>query len=266
MSKKQCIYWIWTLPILKDFFVTDDWVLSSDRLRELLHHKDIKSWIFQAECGESTDYLHYQGWMQVRSKKRLDEVSKLLPGAHFEPSNGPAAERYCRKVDTRIDGPWMFPYKYMGEDIITKLRDWQQEVVEIINMPVDPRKIYWYWEPNGNMGKSALVKYLAWWHKAVLIGGESADAMYAVAESRMEQVPIFVVDIPRNEGNRVPYQALEQLKNGLGFSAKYKSKTYLAPPAHIFVFANSPPDESKMSADRWVIKRIGEPVIDTLGL
>jgi len=50
---------------------------------------------------------------------------------------------------------------------------------------------------------------------------------------------------------------LESIKNGLFFSGKYESTQVVMNSPHLIIFANEPPDKSKMSADRWHIVRIG---------
>lgn len=40
------------------------------------------------------------------------------------------------------------------------LRLWQQELADILEGPVNPRHIYWYWEETGNVGKSFMASYL----------------------------------------------------------------------------------------------------------
>ena len=52
---------------------------------------------------------------------------------------------YCSKSDTRIDGPWCFgipdaPIR------IPPLKDWQQDLLTIIDQEPDSRTIYWCWE------------------------------------------------------------------------------------------------------------------------
>ncbi len=34
------------------------------------------------------------------------------------------------------------------------LLPWQEEVRAIVTGPIDPRKVHWYWEKNGNVGKT----------------------------------------------------------------------------------------------------------------
>lgn len=100
--------------------------------------------------------------------------------------------------------------------------------------------------------------------------GKTADILHALAKHYSEDYqkkmwksnkgwkPIRVVfmDVPRRQGNKINYNALESLKNGLFFSTKYESGMVRCAVPHIVVFANSPPDEGALSADRWDIHEI----------
>lgn len=63
--------------------------------------------VFQLEQGESGT-PHYQGYVHLKDKRRFEQVRRLLPGAHIEKRRAsiPVAVAYCKKEDTRIDGPW----------------------------------------------------------------------------------------------------------------------------------------------------------------
>lgn len=254
----QLKYWCFTLPMFPDFWYCDEIVYDVTYVQNKLNNPKVKEWIFNVEKGAS-GYYHHQGWVMMRAKARLTEVRKIFPNAHWDASRGPAAEAYASKSDTRLYGPYSFPYKYAGEDLINELKPWQGEVRRIISDPPDSRKIHWYYDTKGNVGKTALAKYLCFHYKARLIGGKTADALFAATDGYRVKHPIFIIDIPRAQGNKVPYAALEALKNGLGFSSKYESKQYIGPPAHVIVFSNQVPDLSKLSMDRWVIECLDEP-------
>jgi hypothetical protein len=47
--------------------------------------------------------------MNFTNQKRLNEVTKILPGCHAEPARDMAAAiKYCSKEETRIEGPWEY--------------------------------------------------------------------------------------------------------------------------------------------------------------
>jgi len=47
---------------------------------------------------------------------------------------------------------------------------------------------------------------------------------------------------------------MEEIKNGIFFSNKYKGKMCLFNVPHMICFANFGPEKEKLSNDRWVIK------------
>lgn len=62
--------------------------------------------VFQGEIGESGTY-HFQGFIVLCRAQRLSFVQKLIRACHWAIALKPdAAEAYCRKDDTRIDGPY----------------------------------------------------------------------------------------------------------------------------------------------------------------
>jgi len=40
-----------------------------------------------------------------------------------------------------------------------EFKDWQNDIINIITGPVDDRKIYWFWEDTGGIGKSTFCKH-----------------------------------------------------------------------------------------------------------
>lgn len=67
---------------------------------------------------------------------------------------------------------------------------------------------------------------------------------------------LVVIDIPRCNENKVSYQAIEDLKNGMLFSTKYESAMCVFDAPHVLVFANFPPERAKLSADRWDVRHV----------
>jgi len=65
--------------------------------------------VYQLEKGEKGT-PHIQGYVEFATKKRVISLKPWLTGAHFEPRRGTAqqAADYCRKAESRIQGPWEF--------------------------------------------------------------------------------------------------------------------------------------------------------------
>lgn len=69
-----------------------------------------KYMVGQAERGTETGRVHLQGFVVLETKKRLSSMKQLDKRAHWEPMQGTVAQAvaYCKKTDTRVDGPWEY--------------------------------------------------------------------------------------------------------------------------------------------------------------
>lgn len=215
-----------------------------------------KEFYFQLERG-ATGYEHYQFCFSLIVKHRLGEVKDLLGSntVHLERvKNWAATVKYCTKEDTRIDGWWS--HEKQPLEIITTLREWQQDVVDHLKGKPDKRSIIWFCDPIGNAGKTQLCKYLYVKLGATIIAGCNCtkDIAYLVAEG----AKIICFNFARQMEGKVSYQAIECLKDGLITSSKYKSCTKAFNSPHVLVFSNWEPDVSSMSLDKWVIVHLSD--------
>ncbi|HUD44897.1 MAG TPA: hypothetical protein VMR41_05110 [Patescibacteria group bacterium] len=131
--------------------------------------------------------------------------------------------------------------------------EWQIELSMVLRTPPHPRKIIWRWDINGNIGKSY---FAANFNKNAYIvsGGKHSDIFHGY---RQKGYPKFVFfDLPRDYADKVPYGVMESFKNGFFFSAKYESADCRFAVPHVTVFANFPPDRTRLSADRWDVVEI----------
>ncbi len=220
-------------------------------------------YLFQPEIGLNGT-PHLQGCLLFKSLKSFDQLKRMFPEPHFESMKYKReALEYCTKLETK-SGPIhtnILQYK----EIYDMLNDytpykWQQDIINIVSGDPDPRKIHWFWEPKGNVGKTILCKHLILKYQAILVNGKCRDAHYAIATCLKEGNPVTTVifDIPRSSFGRLSYPALESIKNGLFFSTKYESGQCVFNIPHVIVFANAEPDKSMLSEDRWDINLINE--------
>ena len=79
----------------------------------------------QLERGESGT-PHWQFFVFLRGKKTLGAMKKLLPLAHLEPAKSLAASiKYCRKTDTRVDGPFTHGDEPTGGSGSDQAENWE---------------------------------------------------------------------------------------------------------------------------------------------
>lgn len=214
-------------------------------------------YIIGTEMCPTTKKVHYQGYLESDSKIRPTEKFGTIT-THWEKSKGDrkANIKYCSKegiVDTN------FVMRKPIIDPMTGLeyKDWQKEILEIIDNPVDNRKIYWYWEDKGGVGKSVFTKHLCMKRDAYPVSGKSGDIKYAIKQELEERdIYVIIFDVPRDQKNMISYTAIEEIKNGCVFSTKFESGKCIFNPPHVIVFANCEPDIERLSKDRWIIKEI----------
>lgn len=139
-----------------------------------------------------------------------------------------------------------------------KLRPWQMKLMEYIHTEPDDRRIRWYVDKKGGMGKSWMTNLLMRNHDAFLAGGKKNDVLYAYRDSLSK---IIIFDLSRSlDGDHVPYGQMETLKGGVYMSPKYQSRNVLRDGnAHVIVFSNQEPDRDKLSEDRWEVITLVSP-------
>ena len=133
-------------------------------------------------------------------------------------------------------------------------RLWQLKLIDQLQQEPDDRKVTWIVDTKGNAGKTFITKYLLTEGNALRYeNGKSADVKFAL---NGEKIVLF--DLSRSQETHVNYEVIESVKNGVVFSTKYESKMKVFKTPHVIIMANFPPDEAKMSADRWDIRYLNE--------
>lgn len=179
---------------------------------------------------------------------------------------------YCSKAERGADKRgWSYRRGWEKPEALVKmtyslLRPYQKQIADYFKANADPlfsRDIIWIWEPDGNVGKTIMSMYFTDNRNALVVGGKAQDIFCGVAkeiqEGRMPKIVIF--DIPRSSGGYVSYRAIEKVKDGIFYSGKYESGMCRFNRPHVVCFANEPPDEERLSSDRWKVVRYGEPLV-----
>lgn len=142
-------------------------------------------------------------------------------------------------------------------------QQWELDIVALSDTRSDPREIMWYYDPIGNIGKTALSKWLyvnkpgKWFCSKDM--GTSRDAATIIDNAICSgwDGTGFILQLPRSaeEHTRI-YAYLEEIKDGMVTSQKYSGRTIVFDTPHVIVFANFLPDTSALSLDRWKICQI----------
>jgi len=210
-----------------------------------------KKGIVGKEICPTTNNAHLQGFIALKKPMRITEL-KIIGNPHWEVciASEEANIKYCSKENNFIK--WGFPKPI---HIIENLYNWQKEIEEIFNTEPDDRKIHWFYDKNGGIGKSAFVKYMVIKHQCLFCdGGKKADLINLVFNNNMDECKCVIWDLPRNTGNNISYSTIESVKNGMVCNTKYETGVKCFNSPHIFVFANEAPELEKLSQDRWSVK------------
>lgn len=149
---------------------------------------------------------------------------------------------------------WGFPKPLK---LITPDKWWQVEILKILDTEPDDRTVHWYWSEQGGLGKSQFAKYcVAKLNCLFFEEGKKSDIMHLIFEAPEDRLEKIIIDVPRDNGNNISYKAIESIKNGMIYSPKYEGGYKLFNSPHIIVFANQPPQEQRLSPDRWRITQI----------
>lgn len=217
------------------------------------------SYIIAKEVGKKKSTPHLQGYINYRNARTFTSMQKNIVGAHLEVAKGNDLQNreYCSK-----DGDYVTNIKHKFENVLEKeynnitWKPWQQDILNLIKEEPDSRTVNWFWDRQGDIGKSYLAKYIAIIHDAVIGEGKTDNIFNEVfnhIDEKKSDPRVVIVDIPRKDRNSVNYPVIEKLKNGLIYSGKYKGGICIFPHPHIIVFCNEPPMEDSMSEDRWNI-------------
>lgn len=228
------------------------------------------SYIFQYEKGEEGT-PHLQGYVESKIRIRpLMKFSDLPKAFSWRLAKGDKRSNiaYCSKEETQVLKP-LFSMDLRPPrpvNLIDPNRLWQKEILNIISNDADDRTIHWYWERKGGAGKTSFTKYLVLEHAAALTGGKGADIKNSIIEWKKshEDPDIVVINLTRSHEEYVSYDGIESVKDMCFYSGKYEGGVVVGNCPHVFVFANFPPDESKLSTDRWRVREIPDESGDTI--
>lgn len=136
------------------------------------------------------------------------------------------------------------------------LRDWQGNVLALLEEQPSDREILFLVDLQGNAGKSWFARYVRSKFPALILGaGKKTDLSYAFSKC-LPYPKIVFIDCPRCKADTLHYDFLEELKNGLLFVSKYESCFIEFPVPHVVVLMNEHPDMTKLTADRYNIINI----------
>lgn len=135
------------------------------------------------------------------------------------------------------------------------LYEWQETLSRDLLLPPSDRPIVFVVDLVGNSGKSWFADWFTYHNPncQIILPGKKADMSYALKENNR----VLFIDAPRSkQGEFIQYDFLEEVKNKRIFSGKYESRMKNLDPCHVVVLMNEEPDMTKLSLDRFDIRRI----------
>lgn len=236
---------------------------TSEDLVWLLAYCVDHKYVIGKEVGtENTPHL--QGYIYFANARSFNSMRELLKNNHVEMARDKtAAMKYCTKEGDfftnikKLQDANYFKCLHLRKYDGVVWRPWQQQIIDIMETEPNSRTINWFWESNGNTGKSFLAKYLYLKYGAIIADGKKDNVfnqvkIYLEGHPRMD-IKLVILDIPRYNLGYENYGVLEKLKDGLIYSGKYEGGVCVFNAPHVVVFANQPPDETRFSEDRWNI-------------
>lgn len=235
-----------------------------------LHDKDdgLRKRVVNTEPVEIGEIIQIAGKRGQGQRTDLDEVRLAIESGM---SQQDLESKFFREYAMYSRFLLQYKMNFEQRSIVNELRDstasvplrsWQQECLNIVTTPPGDRKVRWFWENVGNVGKSWMGRYLSLHHKATILRSmKKADMLHALTKTISDST-IVVFDLTRSteEGAvKVVYEVIEQLLDCVISSGKYDSVTMYLKQVHILVFANFEPDRTSMSLDRWDVHHIGVP-------
>lgn len=226
---------------------------------------DVNYYVFQKEKGEKGTE-HYQGYIEFKKKIRLSALKKIINKAHWEQAKASRLKNidYCTKNETKIAGPWASEKLKKPIKIIENLLPFQADIIKMIDEEPDDRTINCLIDTNGNIGKTALIKYLCVKRDDILFatGGQAKDIFNLFYNADMNGFDMtnnfaYFLNVPR-DSKAISYKSIECIKDGLITNTKYEAGNLIFNSPHVWIMINEEPEYDKLSADRWKLWTVNE--------
>ena len=194
---------------------------------------------------------HLQIYIRFNTKKRFEQIKKVNPRLHIEPSRGTKKQNlvYCSKENDYVSN-CRIPRPL---EVIKDLRPYQEDVINVVSGEPEPRKIYWWYGPK-EIGKSEILFKLCAEYNAHILPVSKKHALSQVYKTH-EDTDIYVFNLTADESEyqkNEMFSIMEAIKDRM-FAASFGTECNgmcLMNHKHLLVMANEPPDFMKTEIDQ----------------
>lgn len=212
------------------------------------------------EKGAETDYLHFQIRVNLKEKATYPPKHDFFNKKWTRTSNATATGKqkfnYVFKDDTRAAGPWSDKDQrdFIPVDVPTELFFWQKRLLERAERCND-REIIFVQNPEGNVGKSKLVRWLFCHKSAIYVPPlmDTAQQMGGFVYAAVSDNPVpkrwVIFDIPRALSESQWWKIgplVESVKDGWAFDGRNTSRTCIMTQPIVLVFFNKLPGKLEL--------------------
>jgi hypothetical protein len=251
----------------------DQWISGSDECPELV---DILKQKFHGgrvslEKGKENGVLHFQCAVICKEKRQrcgavrghLEENFEGLMWPlldYCEPNfNDWAALQYCAKADTHVAGPWEWGIEPKVNRDLTEADlppmegdyQWQQTICDRYSgePEVLTSVVHWYVDPEGQRGKTTLLKRMCLSHDFYLLDGGPQKMKFQMAKNPKKG---YCINLVRSKEEHFSYEGLENMSDQLfcdTFGSDQRGMV-IRKGCFIVVMANWAPEFGKLTEGR----------------
>lgn len=206
---------------------------------------DIHKWIIAKETGND-GYKHWQ--VRMNTRYTFETLKQAFPKAHIEEASD--VYDYEKKEGnylTNEDGTGQLQARF------GTLRPNQRTILHNLDTQND-REVDVIIDPNGNTGKTWLARHLYQSGRGFYVPPTISDTRTLIqyVANGYTGEEIVIVDIARStKWTNSLYVAIETIKDGLVYDARYKTTIRDIHGCKVLVTCNVSPKLDKLSRDRW---------------
>lgn len=233
-------------------------------------NKKIEKWIIGKEIGEQGT-PHLQCYFRFNCEFRRTTLKAIIIKDFYcdlvKRNKNDSVEKidkeqwdYCSKENNFISN-----YSYKQPDIISELRPFQKQLLNMLLGPVEPGKINWVYDPEGQLGKTEFLRYMFLKHKIPFTyGGKCSDIINLVYNNKdymlNTEKPALIYNFGRDtEPNKISYKSMEQVSDGCISNTKFEAGCFVCPwKPHVLILANCLPIMNKLTKSRWKVFTINK--------